>query len=248
MKLGIMQPYFFPYLGYFDLINCTNRWVIFDSAQYIRHGWVNRNRILHPKKSWKYIVVPLKKHPRESPIAEIQMADDRWMDRILGQLDHYRKRAPFFQSTVDLVRDCFATDEKHLSRLNGRCLARTCERLGIDFREEYFSDMNLHLPTNLSAGEWALQISKSLGATTYVNPVGGKDLFDPIQFQNVGVDLVFRESDLLVYDCQPYEFHKGLSIIDVMMWNDASDIKRFLDTASPTETATDCRQNLTGCG
>ena len=230
MKLGIMQPYFFPYLGYFDLINFTDRWVIFDTAQYIRHGWVNRNRIIHPKSGWKYIIVPLKKHRRETPIADIQVADDRWKDRIVGQLDHYRKRAPFFKSTIDLVRDCFATDEESLARLNARCLIKTCEVLGIDFHVEYFSKMNLQIPTDLDAGEWALRISESLGAKTYVNPIGGLEIFDPQAFENAGIDLVLRESPHWVYDCRPYEFHQGLSIIDVLMWNEAKDIKKFLDS------------------
>ena len=75
MKLGIMQPYFFPYLGYFDLIHSVDKWVVFDTPQYIRHGWVNRNRILHPESDWQYIIVPLKKHPRNTPIKEIEIAD-----------------------------------------------------------------------------------------------------------------------------------------------------------------------------
>ena len=71
VRLGIMQPYFFPYLGYFDLINRTDRWIVFDTAQYIRHGWVNRNRILHSDSEWQYILVPLKKHSRKAAIKDI---------------------------------------------------------------------------------------------------------------------------------------------------------------------------------
>ena len=75
MKVGIMQPYFFPYLGYFDLINRVDKWIVFDTPQYIRHGWVNRNRILHPHQGWQYIVVPLKKHDRDTSINQIETAD-----------------------------------------------------------------------------------------------------------------------------------------------------------------------------
>ena len=86
MKLGIMQPYLFPYLGYFDLINSVDRWVVCDTCQYIRHGWVNRNRILHPTKGWQYIVVPLTKHERNASIDSITVhADAKWKARILGQ-------------------------------------------------------------------------------------------------------------------------------------------------------------------
>ena len=70
MRLGIMQPYFFPYLGYFDLINSTDRWIVFDTVQYIRHGWINRNRILHPNEGWQYIIVPIMKAKREETMPE----------------------------------------------------------------------------------------------------------------------------------------------------------------------------------
>ena len=79
MKLGIMQPYFFPYLGYFDLINYSNRWIIFDTVQYIRHGWINRNRILKPGEDWQYISVPLVKHQREILIKDVEIsANQDW--------------------------------------------------------------------------------------------------------------------------------------------------------------------------
>ena len=75
MKLGIMQPYFFPYPGYFALIAQVDRWVVFDTPQYMRHGWVNRNRILHPGSGWQYIVAPLVKHRRSTSIRDIRLAD-----------------------------------------------------------------------------------------------------------------------------------------------------------------------------
>ncbi|MBN2466493.1 WbqC family protein, partial [candidate division WOR-3 bacterium] len=87
-----MQPYFFPYLGYFDLIYRTDRWVVFDTAQYIRHGWVNRNRILHPSSGWQYITAPLRQHHRDTPISGVLVKEGRdWRDRVCGQLVHYKK-------------------------------------------------------------------------------------------------------------------------------------------------------------
>src|SRR5580693_8893111 len=109
MRLGIMQPYLFPYPGYFDLINRCDRWVVFDTAQYIRHGWVNRNRILHPTSGWQYIIVPLKKHERETPINQIETQPyEQWASRILGQLQHYKKKAPGYAVASALVDDCLS--------------------------------------------------------------------------------------------------------------------------------------------
>ena len=173
MKLGIMQPYFFPYLGYFDLIRYTDRWILFDTVQYIRRGWVNRNRVLHPKQSWQYVVVPIRKHSRATLIQGIATADSDWKQRLLGQLEHYRRRAPYFRDTRELVRECFNTDEESLARINGRCLQHVCAYLGIEFQQEYLSDMRLELGNIDGPGDWALEITKALGFSTYVNPIGG---------------------------------------------------------------------------
>ena len=134
MKLGIMQPYFFPYLGYFDLINYSDRWIIFDEVQYIRHGWMNRNRIHHPKEGCLYIIVPIIKHARCTIIKDIAISDDpKWKSKILGQLNHYKKNAPYFKETYSFVEDCLSINEKTLSRFNSLILEKTCSRLGITF-------------------------------------------------------------------------------------------------------------------
>lgn len=230
MKLGIMQPYFFPYLGYFDLICSTDRFVLFDTAQYIRHGWVNRNRILHPTHGWKYVVVPLQKHSQATAIRDILVHSTReWRGKIIGQLDHYRKKAPYFRSTIDLVRDALNTDDLSLARLNGRCLRLVCEVLGISFRVEFDSEQQLGLGDVEGPGDWALRISQALGASGYVNPIGGETIFDPRRFEQLGIELELRSFENMQYDCRGYEFHTALSIIDVLMWNDPVSIKRYLD-------------------
>ncbi len=153
MTLGIMQPYFFPYLGYFELIGQCDNWIVFDTAQYIRHGWVNRNRILHPNSGWQYITVPLQKHARETPINQTETQPyEQWESRILGQLQHYKKKAPGYELVSELVRDCLGPQETNLSRLNVITLRKTCEVLGIPFRYQIFSEMNLAPRSGCRAG------------------------------------------------------------------------------------------------
>lgn len=230
MKLGIMQPYFFPYLGYFDLIHYVDRFILFDTAQYIRHGWVNRNRILHPKQGWKYIIVPLQKHAQTTPICDIHVqADMAWQAKIVGQLDHYRKRAPYFDAVLSLVRETFAPSDTSLARLNGRGLQLICDYLKISFQAEYYSDLSLALGAVQAPGEWALEISHALGATHYVNPVGGEAIFEPSRFRQRGIDLMLRPFDNLVYTCRGYAFEPALSILDVLMWNSPQEIRAYLD-------------------
>jgi len=230
MKLGIMQPYFFPYLGYFDLINCTDRWIVFDTPQYIRHGWVNRNRILHPYEGWQYIIAPLRKHDLTATIDTIQvLKGTKWRQKILAQVQHYKKRAPFFLKTHNLLQDCLLNDETSLARLNTSILAKVCGHLNIEFRYEFFSRMELHLDNINGPGDWALRISEALGASEYVNPPGGVNIFDPARFDAAKVKLTFRELPPLEYGCQGREFIPHLSIIDLLMWNSPEKIKEHLD-------------------
>jgi len=163
MRLGIMQPYFLPYIGYFDLVYRTDRWVVFDTVQYIRHGWVNRNRILHPKKGWLYITVPTEKHSRDTPICEVRIREDgRWRDKILGQLQHYKRKAPYFQSVYDLVASCMQDNGGSLAELNVSGLVRVCSYLGIPLNHSVFSRMDLELGPIEGPGDWALRISESM--------------------------------------------------------------------------------------
>jgi len=231
MKLGIMQPYFFPYLGYFDLINQTEQWVVFDTVQYIRHGWVNRNRILHPSRGWQYVTVPLKKHSRSASVSETEIVDDsgKWRQKIIGQLQHYRKRAPFFRETMALVKEGLSSESTSIARLNVNSLGLVCDYLGIEFRYQYFSDMHLDLGPIEGPGDWALRISQAMGASEYVNPPGGADLFDPDAFQAAGIKLTIRRLPPLEYQCGRYEFIPNLSIIDVLMWNAPEKVKEHLE-------------------
>lgn len=229
MKLGIMQPYFFPYAGYFELLACTDCWIVFDTAQYIRHGWINRNRILHPTRGWQYIIVPTARHARETPIREIRICNRiPWRERIAGQFNHYRKRAPFFQETIGLLEQCLADQESSLARLNTACLARVCRHLDIPFHYRFFSEMNLDLPPVEHPGEWALYISRALGAAEYLNPPGGEAIFDRARFREAGIRLTIQEFAPPVYPCPPYTFVPALSILDVLMWNGAAGTRRRL--------------------
>lgn len=230
MRLGIMQPYFFPYLGYFDVINSVDRWIAFDTAQYIRHGWVNRNRVLHPTSGWQYLSVPLARHHRETPIKDVRAAGGaEWRRRALAQLEHYRMRARFFDETMALVQECLAGEETLLARINVSILAAVCRHLGIGFDYAYLSEMRLALGPIEGPGDWALQIATALGATEYVNPPGGGVLFDPARFRAVGIKLTIKEPVAFCYTCRGYDFVPDLSVIDVLMWNRPAAVRAYLD-------------------
>ena len=235
MKLGIMQPYFFPYLDYFDLTNYADKWVVFDNVQYIRHGWINRNRVLHPTEGWQYIIVPVKVS-RNTLIKDVRIAADiKWDKRILGQLQHYKKKAPYYDETIHLVDDCLKKEEPSISRLNVLILKKVCEYLEIRFDYSFFSEMNLDLGPIDGPGDWALRISEAMGAREYVNPAGGAALFDEGKFRESKIKLTIRNLPSFEYSCRGYEFVQNLSIIDVMMWNRPEEIKQYLDDHNAVE-------------
>lgn len=235
MKLGVMQPYFFPYIGYYQLIDHVDQWVVFDKTQYIRKGWVNRNRVLHPdvNKEWNYITVPVRKHDKSTPISLIEINNDlQWKKEIAGKLSHYKRVAPYYQAVLDLLDECFSQEAELLSDFLITCLSASCERLQIDFSPLVFSKMNLNIDDAKHAGQWALNIASALDAQEYVNPPGGYKIFDEAEFRAKSVNLRFLSSSISSYNQGKRPFVSGLSIIDVMMWNSADQIKEMLSRYS----------------
>jgi len=231
MKIAIMQPYFFPYIGYFQLINLVDKWIIFDTPQYIRHGWVNRNKIIHPNDGSQYIIVPLKKHSRNISIKDVQVNNDQnWKERILGQLMHYKKKAKYFNETYDLISECFDIDVNSLSKLNIFILERVCRFLDINFNYQFFSEMTINIESISHPGDWALFISNELKAREYINPPGGVDLFEPAKFAELGIKLNFIYPGEIIYQQgSKKNFISNLSIIDILMWNSKHEIKKMLN-------------------
>lgn len=230
--LGIMQPYFFPYIGYFDLINRTDKWIVFDEVKYQKKSWMNRNRILHPTEGWQYINVPVSNAHDEELIKNIKVLDIGAIGKkIEAQITHYKKgRAPYFSAVLDLIRATFARTSADLLRdLNVSSLISVCEYLGIDFDYDIMSECHLTLPEIVHPGQWALEISSALGYKHYVNPPGGREIFLPEEWEERGIRLEFTEIPDLVYSTGQYQFVPGLSIIDVLMWNSPEQIKGWLE-------------------
>jgi hypothetical protein len=231
MKLGIMQPYFFPYIGYFALINYVDKWIVLDNVQYIYHGWINRNRILNPiKNTWQYITVPINRHSRNTFIKDITIHNTvNWKDRIIRQLEHYKKIAPFYNDIIALIKVCFANDHQLISELNVSILEKVCSFLGINRVIEVFSQMKLDIELANEPGDWAFNISKKLNAREYINPIRGIEIFDKKKFEENGIKLKFLEMHDIIYNQKNQSFISDLSIIDLLMFNDIETIHKFLN-------------------
>jgi hypothetical protein len=193
---------------------------------------MNRNRILHPNEGWQYFGVPVKKTSRDTLIKGIEIKDkNAALGRILGQINHYKNKAPNYSLIVDIIKQVFAeTKSNNLVDLNISSLKVVCSYLGIAFNWQKCSEMNFDFSNVTHPGQWALAICSQLGAREYLNPPGGKEIFVPDEFEQRGIDLVFQKPIVYIYDCHPYAYEKNLSIIDVMMWNSKDDIVRFFRT------------------
>lgn len=232
MKLAIMQPYTFPYIGYFQLIKHTDKWVVFDDTQFISKGWINRNRILHPdaKKQWQYFTVPLKKHSLRCKIKNVDINNNiAWRDELLGKLTSYKKKAPFYTKTIEFIYDCISFKSSSLSEWVIYTLKRTCNYLEIPFNFSIFSEMNINIENIKHAGQWALEIAAAMDASEYINPVSGYNIFNENEFRARNIELQFLKPKLTPYVQRRGHFVPGLSIIDIMMWNDKVSISNMLN-------------------
>jgi hypothetical protein len=231
MKVGIMQPYFFPYLGYFSLIKHTDFFILFDQVKYIRHGWIERNRILKPEASWQYVKVPLRKHSSKTLISDIQINNDNnWRDKIYRQLVHYKKRAPFYTETISLLEDSLNIKTNSIVKLNENVIKHVCRYINVDVKIEILSEMDLEIEKVNAPDEWALNICKALnGVSEYWNPEGGLEFFNRKKYEADGIDIKFLKMNLSEYPQKRVGFETGLSIIDVMMFNEPEKINKMLD-------------------
>lgn len=231
MKLAIMQPYFFPYIGYFDLMYNVDLFIVYDTVQYIRRGWIHRNRVFQQDKiGWQYIIVPTNKATQRTPINEIQVfQSDDWKYRMLGQLQHYEKHAPYATETIEFVKKCLDVNELSLSRLNLNVLEKCANLLDISFEYRFCSELNIEFDAALSAEEKILHLCEFLGANEYVNLAGGVGLYHEDNFKNRNIKLTFLNTPTWIYRTTPYEFEPNLSIIDVLMWNKPNEIREYLN-------------------
>lgn len=231
MTVAIMQPYFLPYLGYISLIKHTDRFILFDTVQFIRHGWIERNRVLKQNGGWLYIQVPLVKSPRETLIKDIVIDNTSdWKSKILAQLQPYKKIAPYYYKVIELLKRVFASEYTSIVKLNQALLTALCEYLDFPRSFEIFSEMELDIDTPNAPDEWALNICKKMdGEITYINPIGGLDFFDREKYKNNNIQLFFQKMNLMPYDQKREINELGLSIIDVMMFNSVEAINEMLD-------------------
>lgn len=230
LKLALMQPYFFPYIGYFMLIKHSDKFIIFDTAQFIRRGWINRNRVLKLNGEPVYINALIHKAPIKTEIKQIKLNyKEDWKSKILAQLEIYKKTAPYYKEVINFLKGCFEYETDSLSDLNCYTLKETSKYLNIKCDIEILSEMSLEIDPVNESDEWGLNVSKAMNAKEYLNAPGGISFYDRDKYTANGISIKFIKPNLKPYNQKTREFVPGLSIIDVMMFNSIEEINIMLD-------------------
>ena len=227
MRLAIMQPYFMPYIGYYQLIAAVDLFVIYDNIKYTKKGWINRNRMLQNGKDVMFSL-PLKSDSDYLDVRERELAADFNRDKLLNQLKGAYRRAPYFAQTIPLVEQILRCDDANLFRFLRNSIAKTCEHLGIT--TEIRNSSGIAIDHDLKNQDKVLALCAAVGASTYVNAIGGRELYSKNTFRGRGIDLQFIQSKPFEYPQFGTAFVPWLSIIDVMMFNPLDTVRTCITT------------------
>ena len=227
MKLGIMQPYFFPYIGYFQLMNAVDEFVVYDNIEFTKKGWINRNRILVCGQD-SFITLPLKKDSDYLDVRDRYLADSWPYEglKILNRIRESYRKAPQFDSVYPVIEKCILFEDANLFNFILNSLNQIKEYLEI--KTSFTSSSTIPIDHTLKSNKKVIAICKARNADIYVNPIGGIQLYIKDEFKNDGIDLHFLKTNDFEYKQFNDEFVPWLSIIDVMMFNSKEKTKEYL--------------------
>lgn len=225
--IAIMQPYFFPYIGYFQLINAVETFVLYDDVNFIKGGWINRNRILLNSEAHIFNIT-CKKISSFSKINQIEVGfTDSDKNKLLKKIEQSYKNAPYLKETLQVVNDGLKETRLNIAEVCYNCILSVINYLGIETKI-MISSKDFPETCNLDRENRLIEIAKKDGKTNYLNAIGGKDLYDKDYFKQKGVNLFFIQTNKIEYQQFGNEFVPWLSIIDVMMFNSKEQIQKML--------------------
>lgn len=226
VKLAVMQPYFFPYLGYFQLIEESDLFVFYDDVNFITQGWINRNRILI-NGSAAYVTIPCKNASQNRLICETDHAlEGKTREKLIRKFEHSYKNAPYFESVFPIIKNVIHLDNPGISELAIASISKTMNYLEMSRSAKVSS--SAYENQQLKGDDRILDICKQENAKTYINPIGGKMLYNRQTFFDEGIELKFLKPSFSKYEQFNGTFVSGLSIIDVMMFNSKSAVQKML--------------------
>jgi hypothetical protein len=228
MKIGIMQPYIFPYIGYFQLVNTCDVFVFYDDVHYIKNGWIDRNRILSNNTA-TYFKVPLSKASSFTNICDTQIHKDeydKWLLKFIKTLQNCYGKAPHYANTIDIVLKILTTKHETISQLAIHSVTELSKQLHLN--TIFKTSSNTYNNKHLSRDDRLIDICHQEGGSHYINMEGGRHLYSESYFQKNNMTLNFLQPELREYKQNKNTFISGLSIIDVLMFNSTDSIYKNL--------------------
>lgn len=231
MTLAIMQPYFLPYIGYMQLMSAVDTFVLYDDVAFINRGWINRNRLLINGQEYLF-TVPLKDASQNKRINEVSLADDlKWRGKLLKTVEQGYRKAPHYGTVMPLTEKIvnFATDS--IADLVHNSLIELNQYLGLTTR--LVASSSVYANGQLKAQERISDICRQEGATRYINPIGGMELYDKPTFAQAGIELNFIQAKRVEYPQfnrtgEPNNFVPWLSVLDALMFCDVPTVRAML--------------------
>lgn len=227
-KVAIMQPYFLPYIGYWQLINSVDEFVVYDNIEYTKKGWFNRNRILEIDHD-RLFTIPIKKDSDFLPVVDRQLSMDSQKEnsKTLRIIQVNYKKAPYFDTVYPLIESCFQFESQNLFDYILNSINIICDYL--DIKTKITISSSIKIDHSLKAEKKVIQICKAQNASTYINPIGGTELYSFDEFRDNHIDLNFIKAKSITYNQFRDPFVPWLSIIDVLMFNDRNSVKNMLE-------------------
>lgn len=224
-----MQPYFFPYIGYYQLVHAVDTFVSYDDVNYIKGGWINRNRILINGRP-AYITVSLEGASPNRLIRDIAIVNDR--TKLLRTIEQVYRKAPFFSEAMVPIADVLTRPVRHIGELAMNSVVAVMDHLG--FQRDYrVSGDDFRDTKGMPRADRLITITKACGSSHYINAIGGRELYDKGYFRDHGVKLDLLEPVLTEYRQFEAPFIPGLSIIDVLMFNSQDMTRSMIDAQRP---------------
>lgn len=235
LRIAIMQPYLFPYLGYFQLIHSADTFILYDQVNYIKKGWINRNRLLEIHRQPFYFTVPINKASSSQIIKDLAIHNHAWQKKLENAIYHNYKRSLYFEETYPLIECLIKLETDYIAPLNAKCILEIAGYLqikttilsGVDFShlenklkeeqndtEQTTSDC-LH-PKTIKIKR-IIEICKHYQADTYITPINGSFLYPKTCFMDAGISVNFLKMAAIRYSQLTPDFYENLSIIDVLM-------------------------------
>ncbi len=228
IRLAIMQPYLFPYIGYFQLVSAVDIFVVYDDVNYMKQGWVNRNNVLVDNKAHRF-TLPVKAASSFALIKDVEV-DPRayrpWREKFLRTLTQAYSKAPYVKKVTELVSSVLKVDATHIAEISRDSVFAVSAEIGLS--PCFVPSSRTFGNADLKAQVRVLDICRQVGAGQYVNAIGGTELYRSSAFKEAGCSLSFLKPGLSHYNQFKGPFVAGLSIIDVLMFNEPVAIGSLL--------------------